>query len=155
MTRLQNFALYRLAYSIIWFAFVFFWLRSLHVSKQAAHMSNWYLVFLGICILLIIITKRYQKRHYPGLGARMDEMETLLELKSTKLASKSSGIYLLLGWSVLAMMSVNQGPEIFNLFTTGCLTFSIFPVHELLHWCGVRYYTVNEDALKKPDYLVR
>lgn len=155
MTRLQNFALYRLAYSIVWFAFAFFFLRSLHVSKQAVNMSNWYCVFLGICILLIIITKRYQKRHYPGLGARMDEMENLLELKSTKLASKSSGIYLLLGWSLLVLTSVNQGPEIFNLFTTGCLIFSIFPVHELLHFLGVQYYTVNEDALKKPEYLVR
>jgi len=155
MTRLQKFALVRLAYSMIWFAFGFSWLWSMHITKQAIYMSKWYDVFLVICFLLGIIIKKHQKRLYPGLGARLDEMETLLELKSNKIASKGAGIYMLLGWSGLAMLSVNRGPETFNLFTTGCLVFSIFPVFELLHLIGVRYYTVNEDALKKPEVLVR
>ncbi|MCE5270066.1 hypothetical protein LLH00_02140 [bacterium] len=148
MTRLQKFALYRMVYSLVWFAFGLFYL-------QLMHRVGWFMLLLGLSFIVLLIIKRYQKRHYPGLGVRLDELETLVELKTYKLVSQGIFWYVALGGLALIVFAANTKSETISIITFFFFILGLIPVQELLHLIGVRYYTVNEDALKKPEVLVR
>jgi len=148
MTRLQKIALYRMVYMAVYYLFAIYMIHTRHVTI-------WFPTLVLLNAGLLIVIKKQQKRANPGIGTQLDEFETKLELKAHKVVTQGSALLLCLGWLILLLIREYNGTETLSAVTISCFIFSIFPLQEFLHWAGIQYYTVNEDALKKPEHLVR